>query len=113
MLFGCLESVKIHWQSLQVTTKCLLIEQKEYLANGDLRTYLKNHPQVSEETRKKIILGIARGMWHLHTEHVVHRGIPLNGKSTQLEDLAARNVLLTSTLEPKIRFESFRIHLFQ
>lgn len=40
--------------------------------------------------QNEILQGIALGMYHLHTENIVHR------------DLATRNVLMTSHYQPKI-----------
>jgi len=37
-----------------------------------------------------LLLGSARGIYHLHSQNVIHR------------DIAARNILLTSSLEPKV-----------
>ncbi len=54
----------------------------EFYKNGSLFDYLKNNT-LSLEASKKILLGIAAGMTHLHKEGVIHR------------DLAARNILVT------------------
>ena len=63
----------------------------EYLEGGSLCNYLeKDANPLNEENIFQLILGISRGMFHLHLENIVHR------------DLASRNVLLTSTLQPKI-----------
>ena len=62
----------------------------EFMSGGSLLSYLRNNESIELKTKYKIILGIARGMLHLHSENIIHR------------DLATRNVLLTSTQDPKI-----------
>jgi len=62
----------------------------EFLDGGSLYSYLQSGQNIPEARIKAIILGIARGLYHLHKEKIIHR------------DVAARNVLLTSTCEPKI-----------
>jgi serine/threonine protein kinase len=62
----------------------------EFLARGSLYSYIRQNTEMPLDLQKKIITGIARGMFHLHLENIVHR------------DLATRNVLLTESLEPKI-----------
>jgi serine/threonine protein kinase len=63
----------------------------EYCSNGSLWTLIANpENEISVELQYKILLGIAKGMLHLHKENIIHR------------DLAARNILLTEHLEPKI-----------
>jgi serine/threonine protein kinase len=62
----------------------------EFVTKGNLFNYMRKHRNMEFELQWKIIVGIARGMLHLHLENIVHR------------DLAARNVLLTESLEPKI-----------
>jgi len=65
---------------------CLVLE---YCEKGNLYAYLRKE-EIPRETQRKIIMGIAKGMLHLHQEHIIHR------------DLATRNVLLSGTLEPKV-----------
>jgi serine/threonine protein kinase len=62
----------------------------EFLPQGTVHDYIRRHRPITFALQRKIIVGIARGMLHLHLEKIVHR------------DLAARNVLLTESLEPKI-----------
>jgi serine/threonine protein kinase len=62
----------------------------EFLVRGSLFNYLKQHHDIEPALKLRIIFGIAKGMFHIHLEDIVHR------------DLATRNVLLSSTLEPKI-----------
>jgi len=62
----------------------------EFMTFGSLNAFLQTEAAITPELVEKIVKGIARGMLHLHLEHIVHR------------DLAARNVLLTRGLEPKI-----------
>lgn len=61
----------------------------EFLENGDLKTFLKNH-QISVETQISIIRDISAGMFHLSMQGIVHR------------DLAARNVLLSKDMVAKV-----------
>ena len=63
----------------------------EFMDGGSLHHYLtKSKENLDSKTTHTIIMGISRGMLHLHIEGIIHR------------DLAARNILLTSTLQPKI-----------
>ncbi|PRP79105.1 hypothetical protein PROFUN_11661, partial [Planoprotostelium fungivorum] len=63
----------------------------EFCEGGDLGGYLQRNAQtITEALRMKFILGVAKGMYHLHLEKVVHR------------DLAVRNILLTKHLEPQV-----------
>lgn len=55
----------------------------EFCEHGSLASMLMDSSvEISEATQLKILMGIARGMLHLHEENIIHR------------DLAARNVLL-------------------
>jgi serine/threonine protein kinase len=56
---------------------------------GGLYDFLRKTP-VSDEQKMLFIVGISRGMLHLHKEGVIHR------------DLAVRNILLSKHLEPKV-----------
>ncbi|PRP80407.1 hypothetical protein PROFUN_11953 [Planoprotostelium fungivorum] len=63
----------------------------EFCVGGNLLDFLRtNKGDIKLEMKQKLILGIASGMLHLHTENIVHR------------DLAARNVLLSDNFVPKI-----------
>ncbi|KAL6073278.1 Tyrosine-protein kinase abl1 [Balamuthia mandrillaris] len=62
----------------------------EFLANGDLLSYLRKQDQLSEESMIAMALDVAAGMAHLHAEGITHR------------DLAARNLLLTEDLNIKV-----------
>lgn len=63
----------------------------EYLVNGNLYHYLRDHKDsVNESQRITWLTSISAGMRHLQDESIVHR------------DLAARNILLSSDLTPKI-----------
>src|SRR5690606_21534305 len=46
----------------------------EYLPNGNLSDYLMKY-ELPTNDRIRIIQGIARGMYHLHCEKIIHRGI--------------------------------------
>ena len=61
----------------------------EYLEKGSLYNYLRSE-KIDMKLKTKMIVGIAKGMLHIHLENIVHR------------DLATRNVLLSATLDPKI-----------
>ena len=64
----------------------------EILPHGDLMKALtQGSINVHDcKTLKKIVLGIVKGMIHLHSKDIVHR------------DLAARNILLDEDNNPKI-----------
>ncbi|PRP86869.1 putative LRR receptor-like serine/threonine-protein kinase [Planoprotostelium fungivorum] len=62
----------------------------EFMAGGSLDDYLNRNPNLSIMKRMTIIQGVAEGMAHLAQERVLHK------------DLAARNVLLTEDLLPKV-----------
>ncbi|PRP77606.1 hypothetical protein PROFUN_00467 [Planoprotostelium fungivorum] len=61
----------------------------EFCEGGSLYNYLRREP-VSHLQKLNFIVGIARGMLHLHLEKVIHR------------DLAVRNILLTRWKEAKV-----------
>jgi len=61
------------------------------LSKGSLEKYLeKQENDIELELTLQFLLGISRGMYHLHCEKIIHR------------DLASRNVLLSVSLIPKI-----------
>ncbi|PRP78601.1 putative receptor protein kinase [Planoprotostelium fungivorum] len=63
----------------------------EFCEGGCLLDYLGTHKNdVTQEKKDSIILGIAKGVLHLHQEKIIHR------------DLAARNILLSKHLEAKV-----------
>jgi len=62
----------------------------EYCENGSLHQFLHSPIAISLSMKRNFLLGIARGMLHLHFYNVIHR------------DLAARNILLTSSLDVKV-----------
>eukprot|EP01117_Protostelium_nocturnum_P016988 TRINITY_DN6823_c0_g1_i1.p1 TRINITY_DN6823_c0_g1~~TRINITY_DN6823_c0_g1_i1.p1 ORF type:complete len:1316 (+),score=310.29 TRINITY_DN6823_c0_g1_i1:1-3948(+) len=61
----------------------------EYCGGGGLYQYLRIH-DVTDGQKMAFIIGIAKGMLHLHCEGIVHR------------DLAVRNILLSGSNEPKV-----------
>eukprot|EP01117_Protostelium_nocturnum_P009080 TRINITY_DN3251_c0_g1_i1.p1 TRINITY_DN3251_c0_g1~~TRINITY_DN3251_c0_g1_i1.p1 ORF type:complete len:1571 (+),score=426.26 TRINITY_DN3251_c0_g1_i1:57-4715(+) len=61
----------------------------EFCEGGGLYPYLRKH-KVDEQQKIQFILGIAKGLLHLHAEKVIHR------------DLAVRNILLSKHLEVKV-----------
>jgi len=82
-------------QFLGITTQpdkplCIITE---YLASGSLSHFLQGPRAKELEAADKMIelsRGCAAGILHLHTEGIIHR------------DIAARNILLTSSLSPKV-----------
>eukprot|EP01114_Cavostelium_apophysatum_P006560 TRINITY_DN1792_c0_g1_i1.p1 TRINITY_DN1792_c0_g1~~TRINITY_DN1792_c0_g1_i1.p1 ORF type:complete len:683 (-),score=77.64 TRINITY_DN1792_c0_g1_i1:47-2095(-) len=62
----------------------------EFCQNGSLYHFLHSSVDISIVQKQAILLGVARGMVHLHFYNVIHR------------DLAARNILLTHTWEVKV-----------
>jgi len=62
----------------------------EFCSGGSLFDLICEGRSFSISQIKIFLLGVARGMLHLHAEGIIHR------------DLAARNVLLTEKLDPKI-----------
>lgn len=74
MIVRWLEFVKTHLLLSQVEEGVVpLIFCAEFMENGSLSKYLETN-QLSDSVRQKIILGIARGMYHLHEERIIHRG---------------------------------------
>jgi len=62
----------------------------EYCQNGSLYQYIHSPAEITYSTQKNFLLGIARGMLHLHFYNIIHR------------DLAARNILLTNNFDVKV-----------
>jgi len=63
----------------------------EFCEKGSLQAVLLDTSVIlSQEVKNKIILDIASGMYHLSSEHIIHK------------DLAARNVLLTTDFTAKV-----------
>ena len=79
---------------------CLITE---FLENGSLIDYLKNPDnKVDISLQIRLIRGIANGMRHLQLEHIIHKGKKRNDYKFNLLDLAARNILLSKDLSPKV-----------
>ena len=72
----------------------------EFCAKGSLFAYLHSDQKITVDMQYKILLGIARGMLHLHSENIIHR------------DLAARNILLTEHMEVKVSDFGMSRYLF-
>jgi len=66
----------------------------EYLAGGSLDKFLQNNECTTNEILH-ILLDVAMGVAHLHTEQIVHR------------DIAARNVLLTGEVPRRAKIGDF------
>jgi len=62
----------------------------EFCETGSLHRLLKQGQSISPFILKKLILGSARGLYHLHQYGFIHR------------DVAARNILLMKDMEPKM-----------
>ena len=62
----------------------------EFLDNGSLYSLLHSEDKVEQQLQLSVILGMARGLAHLHKHNVIHR------------DFAARNILLGANYEAKI-----------
>jgi len=61
-----------------------------FMEGGSLEKYLKSAEIIPTWRINSIIMGITKGIFHLHKENIIHR------------DIAARNILLTSLYEPKV-----------
>jgi len=73
----------------------------EFLGGGSLDTLLYSNSQLLIYEALHILLDVAMGMAHIHTENVVHR------------DLAARNVLLTTERPCRAKIADFGLAQFQ
>ncbi|KAL6059708.1 Receptor tyrosine-protein kinase erbB-2 [Balamuthia mandrillaris] len=62
----------------------------EFLANGDLLTFLRKQEGLPAEQMIAMAFDVAAGMAHLHAEGITHR------------DLAARNLLITEDMKIKV-----------
>uniref|UniRef100_A0A0K0FLF6 Tyrosine-protein kinase n=1 Tax=Strongyloides venezuelensis TaxID=75913 RepID=A0A0K0FLF6_STRVS len=62
----------------------------EYCENGALNSYLKKHPETSNNVCTKFVVDACRGMCYLASKNIIHR------------DLAARNCLIDENLTVKI-----------
>jgi len=62
----------------------------EYCEGGSLEKFILANEKIPVNLIGRILLGVARGMLHLHSENIIHR------------DLAARNILLTANLDAKV-----------
>jgi len=87
-----MKSMVYHENVIQLYGICVspLAIVTEYLEKGSLWTFLKSKENLLPNVRHRIIVGIAKGMYHLHKCGIIHR------------DLATRNVLLASDMNPKI-----------
>ncbi|KAI0566881.1 Serine threonine protein kinase-related domain containing protein [Gracilaria domingensis] len=47
----------------------------EYVEGDDLMDYLSSNPRLSEQEGKRMVLGIAEGLYHLHKSKVIHRDL--------------------------------------
>jgi len=68
-------------------TYCLVLE---FCEGGSLKDYLKSNAKINERQNLEFIQRICEGLSHLHKYGIIHR------------DVAARNVLLSKDLKPKI-----------
>jgi len=74
-----------------VKDDCLFMLIMEYSKGGSLDTFLyESSHKLKRKQKQEIILGVCKGLLHLHSEGIIHR------------DLAARNVLLDEALKPKL-----------
>eukprot|EP01118_Nematostelium_gracile_P002130 TRINITY_DN1228_c0_g1_i6.p1 TRINITY_DN1228_c0_g1~~TRINITY_DN1228_c0_g1_i6.p1 ORF type:complete len:328 (+),score=74.12 TRINITY_DN1228_c0_g1_i6:323-1306(+) len=75
---------------LGYTTNPKMTIVTEYCTNGSLFTLIHSNKEIEPDKASSIMLGIARGVLHLHTEGIIHR------------DLASRNVLLDASFNAKV-----------
>jgi serine/threonine protein kinase len=47
----------------------------EYFPEGDLHTYLRDHPPLSEDEAKEVITQVLRGLSIMHKRNIAHRDI--------------------------------------
>lgn len=70
------------------TPLCIL---SEFCDNGSLDNFLKKYRGViSNNMKLRIVLGVAKGMYHISRERIIHK------------DLAARNVFLSKSYDVKV-----------
>jgi len=62
----------------------------EYAPNGTLKSYLDERDQIHLNLMYNLVIGIAKGLRHLHKQDVIHR------------DIAARNILLKEDMTPMV-----------
>jgi len=62
----------------------------EFCEKGSLYQYLHSSAEIPIVSKRRFLIGVARGMIHLHFYNIIHR------------DLAARNILLTGNFDVKV-----------
>jgi serine/threonine protein kinase len=81
-------------------------DHSEFMEGGDLRSFLFSTSPFEPNWKLKIVKDVAAGMLHLALEgiiHVIHSFMQFTSDSLHVQrDLAARNILLTKTLDAKV-----------
>ena len=75
---------------------------EEFLDGGALNIYLIKTPNIPFSQKLKFMCDISYGMLHLSKQNIIHKVKESTILSTNLKDLAARNVLLDGLLNCKV-----------
>jgi hypothetical protein len=101
-------SLRVQYRNILLVISNLTRMNVEYMDNGSLDRMLKKYgrDRINNRIKLNIMRGIAEGMNHLAKHNIVHRyrrSSSFDFNIIDQRDLAARNILLTSNFDAKIR----------
>jgi serine/threonine protein kinase len=67
----------------------------EYFPEGDLHTYLRDHPPLSEDEAKEVITQVLRGLSIMHKRNIAHRDIKPPVWDPAQQEIMRRSSFLT------------------